>query len=168
MRTMLLQTTAMPATSAVIAAGAAFSQDLWDRIQAFDCDVVTRTFAERSVEYGHLAAELEVETKRFLYLAALMPEVELAPTKPIDDYWHQFVLFTGDYHRFCQQFGGAYIEHNPLAGPNHAEIFANTQRLVREQFGDDFAGIQHWTLPMPATSCKCTNAAGSLVYGVLQ
>lgn len=129
---------------------------LWQAIQGYDLTVVTRTFAERCAEHAAVAETLELECKRFLYLAAIAPNLALAPTKPVDEYWHQFVLFTEEYNAFCAQFHGYFVHHNPLAGPDHATIFERTQHMVTKLFGA-FENARWWFMPRPATSCKCTN-----------
>lgn len=134
----------------------AHNPTLWKSIQAYNLDVVTETFAQRNPQYAAQAKELELETKRFMYLAAVCPGLNLAPTKPIDDYWHQFILFTDVYEDFCQKHTGYFVHHNPLAGPDHKSLFEQTQRLVKQVFGDAFKGLTWWMRPMPATSCKCT------------
>lgn len=88
---------------------------LWNEIQKHDLSLVTKTFAERNLLYAKDAAVLELECRRFMYLAALAPELELAPTKPIDDYWHQFIHFTENYRGFCTKYTGYFVDHNPLA-----------------------------------------------------
>lgn len=135
------------------------NESLWDSIQNFDLSIVTQTFAERNREYGDNAEVLELECKRFLYLAATAPELEIAPTKPIDEYWHQFVLFTQLYEDFCDKFVGEFVHHNPIAGPHHKLFFERTQRMVTHLFGN-FANRDIWFLPMPATSCRdfCTGS----------
>lgn len=134
----------------------AHDEKLWNEIQNHDLGLVTRTFAERNSKHADEAKNLEMECKRFMYLAAIAPNLDLAPTKPIDEYWHQFVLFTEEYSTFCAKFSGYFVNHNPLAGPDHEIIFKRTQQMVVKLFGD-FKDRALWFLPMPATSCKCTN-----------
>ena len=31
----------------------------------------------------------------------------------VDEVWHQFILFTEEYHDFCQNIAGKYIHHSP-------------------------------------------------------
>jgi hypothetical protein len=133
---------------------APFDQALWDEVLAFDMSVVNEVFADRNEQFGDQADVLEREAKRFLYLCAVEPSMELAPTKPIDEFWHQFILFTKEYQDFGHRFVGSFIEHEPIAGPRHAEIFEETQVLVREHFGESFEGVSLWKLPKPATSCR--------------
>ena len=34
------------------------------------------------------------------------------PSRRVDDLWHEFILFTRDYHAFCERIGG-YVHHVP-------------------------------------------------------
>jgi hypothetical protein len=131
-------------------------ETLWQQILEHDLSVVTRTFAERQPGFANDAKELEVECKRFLYLAAIAPNLVFAPTKPVDEYWHQFVMFTQEYEAFCAKFNGGFVHHNPLAGPDHENLFTRTQRAIQQLFGQ-FKTLTWWLLPRPATSCNCTN-----------
>ncbi len=129
---------------------------LWQDIQSANISIVTDTFARRIVrtypEYDGMANALEHECKRFLYLATIAPNFELAPTKPIDEYWHMFILFTEEYEQFCAQYTDRFVHHKPLGAEKHAEVFERTQRIVTTLFGD-FPNRELWFLPMPATSC---------------
>lgn len=126
---------------------------LWQEILDHNLDIVTQTFADRNPHYAGQAKDLEVECKRFMYLATVAPNLELAPTKPIDEYWHQFVLFTNQYEEFCAKFNGYFVHHNPLAGPDHETIFKRTQDMVVKLFGE-FKNRALWFQSRPATSCK--------------
>ena len=136
---------------------------LWEQVMEYDMSIITKTFAERQPKYAAQANELEYECKRFMYLACIAPNLDLAPTKPIDEYWHQFMLFTHEYQDFCNKFNGYFVHHNPLAGPDHKTIFERTQDIVTKVFGD-FKNKSLWFLPMPATSCKCTNAPVRIMH----
>jgi hypothetical protein len=35
------------------------------------------------------------------------------PSQVVDDLWHEFILFTRDYHLFCQLAFGQYLHHTP-------------------------------------------------------
>jgi hypothetical protein len=128
-------------------------EELWQEILGHDLSIVTKTFAERNPQYADQAEDLEVECKRFLYLAAVAPNLSIAPTKPIDEYWHQFILFTEEYEVFCAKFCGFFVYHNPLGSPNQKTIFEQTQEMVTKLFGE-FKNRSLWFLPMPATSCR--------------
>jgi hypothetical protein len=38
------------------------------------------------------------------------------PSAAVDDAWHEFILFTRDYDRFCQKAFGQFLHHTPTAG----------------------------------------------------
>lgn len=126
--------------------------DVWNAVQAYDLSIVTDTFARRNPQYADDAKALELECRRFMYLAVVVPNFELAPTKPIDEYWHTFILFTREYDKFCHLLSGRYIHHKPLGAADHSVVFARTQEIVTCLFGD-FENKQFWMLPAPATSC---------------
>jgi len=134
---------------------------LWQEIQTYDMDVVTETFARRNPEYADQAKVLEMECKRFMYLTVLAPNFELAPTKPIDELWHMFILFTKEYTDYCEHFNGRYVHHKPLGVKDHSIVFKRTQQIVTAVF-DKFDNIDLWFLPMPATSC-CSSCDPELI-----
>ncbi|WP_156526363.1 hypothetical protein [Cupriavidus gilardii] len=56
------------------------------------------------------------ELKKWLwFLAQRAPDSKPFAVFPeqsiIDDYWHEFILNTKDYHAFCDRFFGRYIHH---------------------------------------------------------
>src|SRR5690349_17557159 len=51
--------------------------------------------------------------KQFLAVAAIMPGRKVT-SEPIDLMWHTFLLFTKDYRRFCTDYLGRFIEHEPF------------------------------------------------------
>ncbi len=62
------------------------------------------------------AADLFMETKKWLWLASDVESGALSITDPlliIDEMWHNFVLFTLDYTRYCTDCFGRYIHHAP-------------------------------------------------------
>lgn len=61
---------------------------------------------------------LFTELKKFLWFLSIRPEESQPfPIFPeqriIDDFWHEFILSTKEYHYFCQNFLGRYIHHVP-------------------------------------------------------
>ncbi len=58
------------------------------------------------------ALEVFEELKRFLVLGTVLDR-NFAPSVPVDDLWHEWILFTDDYHTFCHHIGG-YIHHTPI------------------------------------------------------
>lgn len=52
---------------------------------------------------------------------------------PLDKMWHEFILFTQEYHDFCREFFGSYLHHVPCS---EKEFRAFQQR--KEERKSDF------------------------------
>src|SRR3989344_9296227 len=76
---------------------------------------------------AEVAEALFVDMLRFLFICGCQNQ-GLRPTKPIDIAWHEFILFTPDYHRLCERFFGRYLHHRPGGGSSEDE-----QRIAREK-----------------------------------
>lgn len=102
------------------------------------------------------AAELFADMKRFLFLAGTVPG-PLAPPEPIDEAWHNFILFTEDYAAFCQAHFGRFIHHVPVGPDDRAardgSILRNTIRAAREVFGDTLS--LYWNGAFAKCTDKC-------------
>ncbi len=69
------------------------------------------------------AEQLFEEMKQYLSFCA-ESQVRTSPTKKIDIAWHEFILFTKDYAKFCRSHFGHFIHHVPtprLSGSEKAE-----------------------------------------------
>ncbi|NRB11452.1 MAG: hypothetical protein HRU35_07595 [Rickettsiaceae bacterium] len=47
----------------------------------------------------------------------------------IDEMWHTFILFTGDYTKFCKQYVGYYLHHKPST---NADLKQQRKRTIEE------------------------------------
>lgn len=56
----------------------------------------------------------EPELKRYLYICARYPHSGWPMVTTIDELWHTFIIFTKEYHAFCQALGAPYIHHQPF------------------------------------------------------
>lgn len=84
-------------------------------------------------EYAKMVID---EYKKFIYLAAVYGKV--APPDPIDQIWHQHILYTKDYFNFCQSLFGKSIHHSPdryIGASSNA--YNNTIELYKSEFGFD-------------------------------
>lgn len=80
---------------------------------------------------------LLVECLKFLYLASKTNKNEkFTPSVIVDETWHCLILFTASYHKFCQQFYGAFIHHHPGGDEvsNHKQL-QFTLYALQAQFG---------------------------------
>lgn len=84
------------------------------------------------------AKRCEALYKRFLLLFKLYPGEALVPTRDIDEFWHNHILHTKNYHEDCRRIFGHYLHHTPATegAPVEALIqgFLRTKKLYFEQF----------------------------------
>jgi len=75
------------------------------------------------------------EVIRFLNLIAFSEQV-LSPSPFVDRAWHEFILCTRSYWRFCQETFGRMIHHSPggSADTNDRQL-DRTLELYRQHFG---------------------------------
>ncbi|UBM58617.1 hypothetical protein LAG90_17600 [Marinilongibacter aquaticus] len=96
-------------------------------VLAYDNENVLSRFMDMFAVDQAEASYLFTETKKFLYLCQ-MPRVFIPDELLIlDEMWHNFILFTKDYHAFCQKNFGRYFHHLP-ASKKEKEL----QRLKNE------------------------------------
>ena len=98
--------------------------------------------------------ELFEEMKKFLYLCATN-DGAMAPPEDIDEIWHNFILFTGDYSDFCKKFVGTFLHHQPLTVAQRAQsdgsMVQNTLNAARMAFGQNLS--VHWSFTKIPGSC---------------
>ena len=61
--------------------------------------------------------DLFLETKKWIWLYAQPEKPRLKITTPllmIDEMWHNFILFSRDYMKYCYDCFGRYIHHAPI------------------------------------------------------
>ncbi len=67
-------------------------------------------------------------------------------SRKVDEVWHQFVLFTAEYNRFCRRYFGRYVHHAPSNAPKHhasEELPEATRAEFKEAYEQRFG-------PLPA------------------
>lgn len=101
----------------------------------FPSNVITR-FEQDNPEFS--ASDVEMIKVAFLeYIAVIIdsPGVEMEmPSKALDKFWHNFILFTKDYHAFCDQYVGSYIHHSPHVYTDDSPYDRETAARKREMF----------------------------------
>ncbi|HEY6803830.1 MAG TPA: hypothetical protein VI306_09650 [Pyrinomonadaceae bacterium] len=89
------------------------AQEILERAMSFPMDMVLITYAEKQEIPLEIAREHERELKRYLGLCAMKPGVVYGMKGPIDQLWHEFVLFTEQYEMFCNSVSGRFLHHRP-------------------------------------------------------
>lgn len=78
------------------------------------------------------------EFKRFAFLANLYSGNLGMVGKKIDEVWHQFILFTPQYHKFCEEMFSKYLHHQPKTSytPLSQSGKKSFFRLYKQTFGE--------------------------------
>jgi len=66
---------------------------------------------------------LQLYKNFLLLLKQHLPEA-LVPTREIDEFWHNHILYTKNYHRDCLQIFGHYLHHEPASPKDNSEKLA--------------------------------------------
>lgn len=72
-----------------------------------------------SAQSGMTDAEYEwklVELKRYFLMSAVLRKLPMF-SPAVDVIWHEMLMFTLDYQRFCERFAGVFLHHAPHAAP---------------------------------------------------
>lgn len=101
-------------------------------------------------DHGYTEADarsLFEDVKKFLLLGSIV-DASPAPSYPIDQMWHAFILFTKDYAEFGEKCGG-FIHHRPLPQTSEAQPpIEPTLALMTAAYGE--LSDQHWPAPLGA------------------
>lgn len=74
--------------------------------------VITRT--AHALRCSHrVAAEAFADALQFVG-ASGRHQVRMVPSPDVDEAWHQFILFTADYDRYCRRTAGHFVHHAPF------------------------------------------------------
>jgi hypothetical protein len=84
------------------------------------------------------ASDLFTETRRWLWALARSLSAPDAPRLAIyshmlliDEMWHNFVLFTKEYVKFCNDHLSGYIHHSPMTRAEHERLKAAFRKNPR-------------------------------------
>lgn len=126
------------------------------RVARVDFSMLKRKLVEEQKHAPEAVASAEDLYRKFLALKLRYPGRVLAPTGPIDTFWHAHILDTRAYAHDCQELFGGYLHHYPYFGMRGPEdradlerAFADTIDLFIRHYGiDPTAGDAH------ARSCR--------------
>jgi hypothetical protein len=78
--------------------------------------------------------------KNFLLLQKKYSQNTLVPSREIDEFWHNHILYTKNYFQDCLNIFGHYFHHEP-ASPNDQDSqqlindYLKTKKLYLDEFG---------------------------------
>ncbi|WP_177763866.1 glycine-rich domain-containing protein [Flavobacterium sp. I3-2] len=121
------------------------NQELWNRILNFNFDFpqsefgFTTRLAKENYWTLNFTKKAILEYKKFMYLAATS-NVMVSPSEIVDVVWHQHLIFTKSYQKFCTILG-KQIQHIPST--HNKEDYAKfkqakeqTKILYEQNFGN--------------------------------
>ncbi len=86
------------------------------------------------------ALQCAEQYKQFLWLHKKYPEQTLVPSKLVDEFWHNHILFTRNYARDCLAIFGHYLHHEPSSLDEDPDAlvrdFLATKALCKQEFGE--------------------------------
>ena len=79
--------------------------------------------------------------KNFLLLHKIHLGVSLVPTREMDEFWHNHILYTEQYIKDCLNIFGRYLHHRPASPSDNLdtllEDYSMTKTLYREAFNEE-------------------------------
>jgi hypothetical protein len=85
--------------------------------------------------------------KNFLMLLKEYPREGLVPTREIDEFWHNHILYTKNYHRDCLHIFGHYLHHEPASPADNPEklidAYLKTKQYYLEKFKHPLVAAYH-------------------------
>jgi hypothetical protein len=108
----------------------------WLAIVVADAPLLLEKIHKNTLLKQHTKAEQGLEeVLRFLYLCAHSNST-LTPSALVDSVWHEFILFTRHYGRFCEKQIGYFIHHQPSADQGNELLqYQQTLALYEHTFG---------------------------------
>lgn len=77
--------------------------------------------------------------KNFLILIKKYPHDHLVPSRDIDEFWHNHILYTKNYHQDCLKIFGHYLHHEPASNEDdEADNLVNNYLKTKQYYFDTF------------------------------
>ncbi len=87
-------------------------QELLAAVLAYEHEPLVARLQKKLNINEHKARQIFEDTKRFLFICGTC-NGRWSPSREIDEGWHNFIMFTKDYMKFCEKFFGRFIHHQP-------------------------------------------------------
>jgi hypothetical protein len=95
------------------------------------------------------AAAVREDFVRFAALTYVRPQLEIVPTKKIDEFWHTFLIFTQMYREWCDKNWGEDFFFHHVPGHKGDGSWEMTKDLGLRIYGVE------WQDSAQALSCGC-------------
>src|SRR6185436_10599288 len=126
-----------------------------NRLMSYRFEPLIARLVEKKALARKKAEDLYTDLLRFLFLCGTVGKT-LAPSERIDLAWHEFLLFTREYQRFCRLMFGFFIHHNPVEAGKRPKpgsgksVIKDTLEAAHAVFGDLSV---NWSFPRVAANC---------------
>ena len=88
--------------------------------------------------------------KNFLFLIKKYNDESLVPSRAIDEFWHNHILYTENYTRDCFVIFGHYFHHTPADPAENLEVlakqFLKTKAFYLEEFKQPLLNPDHFSV----------------------
>ncbi len=113
--------------------------DILERLDGFEAPYLEEKLLKEDKfkskeEYNHAFNEF----KKYIFLSATAKNDIGMISPEVDSVWHQYILFTAHYARFCQDMFGRFIHHVPETSytKSSRDSGRNFIRAYQEVFGE--------------------------------
>lgn len=76
--------------------------------------------------------------KDFLILKKIHRGVPLVPTREIDEFWHNHILYTKEYVNDCMKIFGHYLHHQPASPTENPDEMVKAYLKTKQLYLDEF------------------------------
>lgn len=87
--------------------------NLYRNIIEHDTQFIETLLIERNKWDQRKTTEVKTEYAKYIAICCYHRNDRFAPSKYVDEFWHQHILCTGEYFKFCNHVHGDYIHHKP-------------------------------------------------------
>ncbi|MFD0964042.1 hypothetical protein [Pseudofulvibacter geojedonensis] len=108
-----------------------------ENILAYKNENILSRFTDMYNVSNNEAEDIFKATLKFMYIAQIKGVFIPDELLIIDEMWHNFILFTKDYHSFCDKYFGSYFHHLP-ASKREKEIQTRKNQENPEQASVEF------------------------------
>lgn len=118
--------------------GPAGDADWWRRLKGFELrELAEKTIEEDEIEDESVFDQAFAEFKKYVALVRWTNDSLAMTSQRVDAVWHQFILFTRQYHAFCDEFLGRYLHHAPAtaSSPLPPDARATFRAAYERHFG---------------------------------
>lgn len=113
--------------------------DIWLKIKEYNLDTydVKGSFVKKLMEENgwneSFAYDSVEEYRKFMFLLATSEQF-MSPSKIVDKVWHQHILDTKAYAKFCDDIHGTFIHHVPRRSNQSDDEFIDSYNRTINQY----------------------------------